>query len=196
MGVKRSSFCGPVDQYDYMGAMQFVNLFMLGLRRYHNLLDFGCGSLRFGRFAIQYLDSGNYFAIEPKKDLVDEGIKLNHLEQLIEAKNPKFRFSNDCNMAAFGTKFDFVIAQSVFTHMAKTQINRTLRFAFKTMKSTSIFLLNYRPGGGDYEGKNWTQKNIKYKPATIKGLIEKNGLKCSPVHLIHTHLQHWLMVRK
>ena len=41
-----TSFVGPPDQYDLMGATQFRLLTTLGLRDTHRVLDFGCGSLR------------------------------------------------------------------------------------------------------------------------------------------------------
>jgi hypothetical protein len=50
-----TAFVGPPDQYDLMGATQFRLLTTLGLRDYHRLLDFGCGSLRVGRLLISYL---------------------------------------------------------------------------------------------------------------------------------------------
>ena len=194
--MDKSKYCGPVHQYDYMGGMQFCNLFMLGLRHHHKLLDFGCGSLRLGGLAIMYLDENNYYGIEPRKKLVDEGIESNHLSQLVLFKNPQFHYSDDCNMAIFGQQFDFIIAQSVFTHMPIIQVSESFASAAEVMKKTSIFLMNYLPGKPDYAEAKWTQHNISYKPATIKKLLNKNGLYGLPVHLIHTHLQNWLMVRK
>ncbi len=40
------AYVGPADQYDLMSATQFRLLTTLGLRSFHRLLDFGCGSLR------------------------------------------------------------------------------------------------------------------------------------------------------
>jgi len=187
---------GPPEQFDYMGAMQFCNLFLLGMRHFHKLLDFGCGNLRLGRLAIQYLDKGNYFGIEPVKALVDEAIFDAYLTELCVAKKPKFYYSGSCDMAAFGKEFDFIIAQSVFTHMALNQIDATLTAASKVMHRKSLFLVNYHPGNSDYSGKAWTQKIVKYKPKTIDDLVRKKGLVATSTHLIHTHLQNWLLIRR
>jgi len=187
---------GPPDQYDYMGAMQFCNLFLLGMRHFNTLLDFGCGNLRLGRLAIQYLDKDNYSGIEPVKSIVIEGIEKAYLRELCKAKNPGFHFSDDCDMSVFNKKFDYIIAQSVFTHMARSQIDSTLRSAEKVMHKKSLFLVNYHPGKEDYDGKGWTQKITKYRPETINKIVEKNGLVLTSVHLIHTHLQNWLLIRK
>lgn len=194
--MSKSRYCGPVDQYDYMGGMQFCNLFMLGMRSHHTLLDFGSGSLRLGKLAIIYLNKGNYFAIEPQKKLIDEGVKINSLESLIKIKGPHFRISSDCNMFYFKIKFDFIIAQSVFTHMPISQVDKSLNSAYLAMKKKSLFLANYHPGGRTYGGKNWTQGIAKISPEIMEGLIQKNNLVSTPVHLIHTHLQTWLMIRR
>src|SRR5581483_9942228 len=70
-----TAFVGPPDRYDFMGASQFGLLFTMGLRDYHTLLDFGCGSLRAGRLLIPYLRRGHYYGIDPNRWLVEDGIK-------------------------------------------------------------------------------------------------------------------------
>lgn len=187
---------GPPHQYDYMGAMQFSNLFILGMRHFHKLLDFGCGNLRLGRLAIQYLDEGNYCGIEPVRSIVTEAINEAHLRELCKAKKPTFYFSEDCKMTVFDMKFDFIMAQSVFTHMALHQIEASLKAAEKVMHKKSLFLANYHPSKTDYRGGEWTQKITKFKPETIDELITACGLTATSTHLIHTHLQNWLLIRK
>jgi len=195
--MKRSpKHTGPPHQYDYMGAMQFCNLFLLGMRHFHKLLDFGCGNLRLGRRAMQYRDEGNYCGIEPVKELIDEAIVDAHLTELFDAKIPRFYHSESCDMTLFNEKFDFIIAQSVFTHMALSQIDASLKAAEKVMHKRSLFLANYSPAKEDYRAGAWTQKITRYKPETIRKLVTANGLVATEVHLIHTHLQDWLLIRK
>jgi len=187
---------GPSDQADYMAGLQFANLYMLGLRAHNTLLDFGCGELRLGRLMLQYLDKGNYFGIEPEKELVREGIGKYHLAELMAAKNPHIKFNDDCDLAIFGMEFDYIIAQSVFTHMPESQILKSLASAGRAMHRGSIFVANYKEGKGDYLGKDWTQANITYRPATMKKLIDGCGLVSSPLQMIHTTRQEWLLIRK
>ena len=82
------AYIGPPLQYDFMGATQFRLLCSLGLRAHHQVLDLGCGSLRAGRFLINYLEPGNYCGIEPNKWLIDEGIKEQVGDSLIVIKKP------------------------------------------------------------------------------------------------------------
>tara|TARA_B100001057_G_C22793434_1_gene928580 strand:+ start:38 stop:220 length:183 start_codon:yes stop_codon:yes gene_type:complete len=49
-------FVGPTKRYDFMSKTQFNLLSSFGLRSYHKLLDFGCGSLRAGKLFIPFLD--------------------------------------------------------------------------------------------------------------------------------------------
>src|SRR5256885_1508932 len=48
-----------------LGRYMFDFLVESGLRPEHRLLDFGCGALRLGVWALAYLDQGNYFGIDP-----------------------------------------------------------------------------------------------------------------------------------
>ena len=93
-----SAYVGPPALYDFMGATQFRLLTTLGLRDTHNLLDFGCGSLRAGRLLIPYLLPGRYFGVEPNAWLVEEAI--------INQSISKFRFIFKRHIArtAFGRR--------------------------------------------------------------------------------------------
>lgn len=194
--MKRSSHCGPVAQYDYMGGMQFANLFMLGLRAHNTLLDFGCGSLRFGRFAIMYLNAGNYYGMEPEKQLIKEGVDLNFLTELCKAKKAKILVTDSCEISCLNVKFDYIIAQSVFTHMPKKMIQKSLIEAAASMSPGGLFIANYKPGNRDWGGTEWTQQNIQYTPKTIEVMLYNAGLVSSPLQMVHTHLQNWLLIRR
>ena len=190
------SYVGPAKRYDYMGAMQFFYLFNLGLRHYHTLLDFGCGSLRLGRFAIQYLDKGNYCGIEPKAKLIDDGIELNHLKELIEAKEPCIRISDDCDLTFFRKKFDYIIAHSIFTHMPQEQIKKSLKSARKIMTNDTLFLATYIEGKKDYKGETWTQNLTTYRSETMLKIIDESQLRVTILSLLHPHRQTWLLLRR
>ncbi len=102
--------------YDLMGGLQFTLLFALGLREQHRVCDVGCGSLRVGRFLIPYLEAGHYYGIEPRQEVVEAGIDQEVGRDLLAARNPHFDYGTDFGLARFDTTFDFVIAQSVFSH--------------------------------------------------------------------------------
>jgi len=187
---------GPSALYDYSAALQFSILFNYGLRAHHTLLDFGCGSLRLGRLMIQYLDKHNYYGIEPREDLINEGIEANHLRELIAHKKPNLRVSDDCNMATFDINFDYIIAYSIFTHMPSTQIRECLKSAYLAMDVNTIFLATYFEGKIDNELKDWTPNGIYYRQDTMSQFMEENNLLFTRLNLTGSGGQCWLLVRR
>src|SRR5215813_10702449 len=111
------AYVGPPEDYDLVAAMAFNLLTTLGLRQNHSLLDLGCGSLRIGRLLIPYLNRGKYFGLEPNEWLVDEGIRRELGETLVQIKRPTFFFSDSPDIIAQAkTAFDCALAQSIFSH--------------------------------------------------------------------------------
>jgi len=171
-------------------------LFNFGLRAEHKLLEFGCGSLRVGRFLIQYLDKENYYGIEPNKKLLDSGIQANYLNELIEHKKPQFHISDDCNMPAFGIEFDFILAYSVFTHLPVSQIKKSLKSANLAMNEKSIFLATYFEGKEDNKLLDYSPRGIHYRPEFMFSMIEEASLNSIRLNLNHFLGQTWLLIRR
>ena len=121
------AYVGPPRQYDFMGATQFRLLTALGLREHHRVLDFGCGSLRAGRLLIPYLMPGNYHGIEPNKWLVEDAIANQVGADMVRIKQPRFDDNAEFRCDVFGTDFDFIVAQSIFSHTLRGLAVRGLR---------------------------------------------------------------------
>ena len=137
---RHRAYVGPPEKYDLMAAMQFNLLTLLGLREHHFLLDVGCGSLRAGKLLIPYLLPSHYFGIEPERWLVEEGIKNELGHEIVRIKKPVFGFDRHFDCGVFGQTFDFVIAQSVFSHGSQGQIRQCLSNASACMRQL-VFLL-------------------------------------------------------
>jgi SAM-dependent methyltransferase len=92
-----------------LGKYTFEFLVESGLRPEHRLLDFGCGALRLGVFAIPYLDPGNYFGVDSHLESLEAAtsyeIPLNRLED----RRPRLLWSQDFAFSHFGTPFDVVL---------------------------------------------------------------------------------------
>lgn len=171
------SFVGPRDLFDVVGATQFNVLTNLGLREHHFLLDIGCGSLRAGRLFIPYLLPGHYFGSEPNRWLVEEAIKNEIGQSLMAIKQPVFMFDGGFNIGQFGRRFDFILAQSIFTHASQSQIKKCLSEAKRAMHDSSIFVATYDKGRSDYAGEDWVYPGyVTYTPETMGRLIEEQGL--------------------
>lgn len=56
------------------GSEDFAALLALGIKAHHRVLDFGCGSLRVGRWLIGYLTQGQYWGLDPSERLIRLGL--------------------------------------------------------------------------------------------------------------------------
>lgn len=198
------AYVGPEEWYDIIAAMQFNLLTSLGLRQHHHLLDIGCGSLRAGRLFIPYLLHSHYFGIEPNKWLIDDGIK-HELggPGLVEAKKPTFSNDNNFTLTTFNRKFDYLLAQSIFSHACERQIRRCLSQARDVMKSSSIFAATYfdsgdpraksRQEGPNFKGDEWTYPGcVFYTLDHIVELADEQDLTCELLDWKHPDLQTWV----
>jgi SAM-dependent methyltransferase len=120
------AYVGPPDRYDFIGASQFALLFALGLRDRHRVLDFGCGSLRLGRLLIPFLLSDRYFGIDPNRWLIEDAFARELGGSIATIKNPSFNHNADFCCDVFGTRFDFVVAQSILTHCGPDTAERLI----------------------------------------------------------------------
>jgi len=189
------AWVGSPAVYDILGAVQFNILTTLGLREYHHLLDIGCGSLRAGKLFIPYLLPGHYFGIEPEKWVLEEGIKFECGKDLIDIKKPMF--SNDRNFTCtiFWKEFDFILAQSIFTHASPTQINRCLSQANLCMKRNAVFVATFIEGDENYDGEGWVYpENITYTLYRIKELAQECGLICNQLDWAYPGQQTWIVM--
>ncbi len=184
---------GIPEYYDYASALQFNLLTTLGLREHHDLLDIGCGSLRAGRLFIPYLRAGHYHGIEPLDWLVREGIEKELGESAIALKQPVFSHDTDFTLTTFGKSFDFLIAQSIFSHATQSQITRCMSQARSVMKPESIFAATFFEGTTNYKGDHWAVY-AEYTMDHFRALVEAQDLICRPVEWAHQDLQRWVLI--
>lgn len=190
------AFVGPPEKCDLSSMMQFNLLTLyLGLREHHFLLDIGCGSLRGGKLFVPYLLPGHYFGIEPEQWLIEEGIKNELGKDLIDIKQPVFSNDNNFTLSIFNRKFDFILAQSIFSHSSQRQIRRCLSEAKKVMKPISIFAATFVKGEQNYKGNEWVYPDcITYTLEHMISLVEEQGLICKPINWPHPNQQIWVVI--
>jgi SAM-dependent methyltransferase len=185
---------GPAEAYDVLGALQFNLLTTLGLREHHLLLDIGCGSLRAGRLFIPYLLAGRYFGVEPARDLVEEGLDRELGSSIVDVKQPTFSYDADFRFGVFGKQFDFLLAQSVFSHLAPEQIRACLASAREVMGPEAIFVATYEVGERDYSGPPGYEYEVSYTPETFAGLVSSAGLSLTPIEWPHPSGLTWVLI--
>lgn len=175
------AYVGPPDQYDAMAATQFRLLTTLGLREHHQLLDFGCGSLRAGRLLIPYLLPGHYHGIEPNTWLIEDAIAREIGRDQIGLKRPVFRANADFNTDGFGVRFDFILAQSVFSHAGRNLIATALAGFRRNLTEGGLVLATFvdarRSGVPENARDGWFYPEVvAYREETIGRLIQEAGL--------------------
>ena len=189
------AFVGPPADYDISAALQFNLLTALGLREEHSLLDIGCGSLRAGRLFIVYLRPERYFGLEPEAWLVEEGIKQELGREILAVKRPTFSYDRDFTLNTFGRQFDFLLAQSVFSHSAPQQIRHVFAEARSVMTPTSVFIATFFSGSESYTGQEWVYPGIvRYTSRDIEAFAREQGLATQKVNWTHPTGQTWIAI--
>jgi len=177
-----TAYVGPPGQYDFMGATQFRLLTTLGLREHHSVLDFGCGSLRAGRLLMPYLLEGRYYGLEPNRWLIDDAIERELGQALINLKRPTFLHHSDFSASAFGVSFDYILAQSIFSHAGRDLVSRCLADFRSCLNPTGLILATFvEPqllGKTEDSGESgWIYPDcVGYRPETVQAVIEDAGL--------------------
>lgn len=189
------SHVGPPEKYDLMAADQFKLLTTLGLREHHSLLDVGCGSLRAGRLFIPYLLSGRYFGIEPEEEVLRAGISGEIGEDLVRLREPTFAHVDDFDLTVFGRSFDFLLAQSIFSHATADQVRRCVTSAREVMHESSVFVATYIPGDADYDGDVWVYPGkVNFRPEFFQELAAEVGLAWQELAWTHANRQTWMVL--
>ena len=190
------AFVGPPTQYDFMGATQFRLLCALGLRSHHSLLDFGCGSLRAGRFLISYLNQGKYFGIDPNEWLIRDGIENEIGNDLVRIKKPQFDYNAKFATDVFGMQFDFIIAQSMFSHAGRDIVNIALKNFKESLTPSGLIAATFVEGSVEFDGTGWVYPGcVDYLPSTVEIFAEQAGLAVIRIPWYHPR-QTWYLFAK
>lgn len=137
--------------WDEIGQLQFDFLVDRGLKPDHRFLDVGCGSLRGGVHFIRYLEDGHYHGIDAQQWLLDAGLNVELPKAGVVGKTPHLLCRDDFDVSAFGTMFDYALAQSVFTHLPWNTIQRCLVNIRKALKPDGRFYATFfEDQHGDY----------------------------------------------
>jgi len=170
-----------------------------GLRPHHYLLDFGCGSLRVGRWLIEYLKASRYFGIDSEKWLVDAAREHEIPADVWEAKNPRFDYNAEWDVNAFGIEFDYILISDVFLHAAHWQIEKMLSNVALALAPDGVCLADIMipeeiVGGNpteDYMGTDWQYPEgasiVRIAPHNPNCLVVRAaeyGLTCEAVDVV------------
>jgi SAM-dependent methyltransferase len=186
-GRHRSAVGG---MWDEVGQLQFEFLVSEGLAPESHLLDMGCGSLRGGIHFISHLEPGHYFGIDRNPRLLAAG--ETELERAgVTGKQPTLVVRNDFSAEDLGQRFDFAIAQSLFTHLPFNSILRCVSEVGRVLapggRFYATFFANPGPRLGlepmpietDHELTVYVDRDpFYYDPDLFSWLCEGSDLTC------------------
>jgi SAM-dependent methyltransferase len=133
-------------RWEEIGALQYEFVRSRGLLPEHKLLDIGCGTLRGGRHFIRYLNEGNYFGIDISPKAIEAAHRLVETEGLA-TKDPTLVLSRnkDLKFGEFeGERFDYLLAQSVFTHLKPEHIRECFEHIERVMAPGASFYFTFK----------------------------------------------------
>lgn len=164
--------------WDEMGELQFSFLKSQGLLPEHRILDIGCGTLRAGRFFIPYLNQGNYTGFDISRRAIEFGEDMCR-QANFAAKKPRLLLLEDgeLNFASFSEQYDFLLAQSVFTHLREYHLEQCFSCIGNVMNDKSKFFFTY------YDSPNNSvigYKSFSYSIDYIKEVAKKNDFILIP----------------
>jgi cyclopropane fatty-acyl-phospholipid synthase-like methyltransferase len=128
--------------WDELGALQFEFLKNSGLAPNHALLDIGCGALRGGVHFVRYLDVGNYYGVDLNLSLLKAGLDELEREGILD-RQPHLMENASFELERFGRMFDYLIAQSVFTHLNLDYVGRCLQGVSRVLTRSGRFFATF-----------------------------------------------------
>jgi SAM-dependent methyltransferase len=158
-------------------SFQLKYLESKGLNEKSKFLDFGCGAISAGRYFIQFLDKGNYTGVDVSKNVLEEA--NNRVDRFnLSGKEPILIHVPGGDISILnGEKFDYILAQSVFTHMPPDEIEKLLEQMKELMHDESEFYATFvvtdNPNG--FECK--ILKDWYYSPSYFKELASRVGVE-------------------
>ena len=210
-GPAMSDFTGgPEELFDAAGREQLAALLDHGLVPASRVVDLGCGALRGGRWVIPILDAGNYFGVEPNREMLDRGLSEFVDPEMLRIKHPRFSNNDSFDLSEFDTRFTHFLLRSIWTHASKLQIRQCLDAFVSHSTPDAVMLtsrisrsIDPRRGLSDYRGSDWRGRShessspgmVAHSLRWIRGEARQRRLTVARSRRPPVGGQHWLVIR-
>lgn len=130
--------------WDEIGSLQLAFLRSNGLSPESTLLDIGCGSLRLGVRAVEYLSPCQYWGTDLSSALLDVGYEREIIPGGLADRLPRTNLIADeeFTFTSVPNVVDFAIATSVFTHLPLNNIRLCLANLAQHVTSRCTFFFS------------------------------------------------------
>lgn len=152
-----------------IGQLQFDFLKQKGLLPDDRLLDLGCGTLRFGRYVIPYLDDGMYTGVDISDEMIEAARATVETAGLAE-KSPTIIQNADLTFSENLPKHDYIIANSVMTHLLGKDIKQCFEHIHRVLKDDGVFYTTF------FDTKQRPLVAYAYKPEQMVAWAAEYGL--------------------
>ncbi len=145
MRAKRDPKSAIGGMWEEVGQMQIDFMTGEGLASDSRMLDYGCGTLRAGRHFIRYLEPDHYTGVDLSEGVLEAGRALLVEEGLVD-KRPRLipNTTGDFKFQMFEDEtFDFILAQSVFTHLKEDHLEECFANVGRLMGPQSRFYFTF-----------------------------------------------------
>lgn len=172
---KRHALVGASNVWKQARDFQFKFLRDQGLKPNHTLMDIGCGTLRGGIPLIEYLETGNYYGMDVRDEVLEEGSKEISLFKLEHKKANLISF-NQFSEVTLDVTFNIMFAFSVLIHLEDKIAEECFKFVSKFLAVGGVFYANVNIA--NYEDGKWEGFPIVFKSEEYyRNLATINGLK-------------------
>lgn len=151
---RRHSLVGAGKLWKMKQHFQIQFLRSQGLNKTDLLLDLGCGTLRGGIPIISFLNPKNYYGLEVREHVLEEG-KKELIDSKLSFKEPTLISFTDFNDVNINVLFDVIFAFSVLIHLNDDIANSCFKFVSSHLKADGVFFANVNIGShpdGNWQG--------------------------------------------
>lgn len=183
---QRHGLVGQADIWEVQGKFQIEFLKQMGLKSTDKLLDIGCGTMRGGRYIVEYLDISNYYGIDTREHIISEGFKELEEENLKHKEANLICFNTFERLGNFSFKFDVIWSFATLIHMEDNILNDCFRHVSDNLKETGVFYANVNITETPFQ-RSWEGFPLMFKKLSFyEEMGGKYSLKVENIGTIHS----------
>lgn len=154
---------------DGAGQQQLEFLQQAGLTPQDRLLDLGCGSLRLGQHAIEYLERGHYVGADLSGAVMSAAShRLD--DRLMAQKDPRLVVNDGASLSFLADPVDVIWAHSVATHMPPDEFRELLASVPEAVTDGGCLLASY------FGERQRSPKDHGYPPDRLARIATEAGV--------------------